>query len=428
MTHQPRSGRQSTSVPGVETEPTGSGVRFGWYLTWTMVMTGLLLGYIPPTLDLVQRWTSTFRTVLLATCTTVALVVTARVIGFSAVGMGRRGLGAAWRIGVIFLAALPWLASSVHPSRSLVWALIPWTSAVLIAVDLPTRRRWWWLVAALGALAALRALTVFGTGGDLATAFETVHPGEGRVVVAIAVIIPLSIIGQVWMWDIVLRLKREADTRTELARTQERLRFAGDLHDIQGHHLQVIALKTELTGRLIGVDNTRARQQSEEANKIARQALNETRALVRGYRQVSLHDELENSADILSSAGIGCLLDVDDARLLQGELGSLLGTLLREATTNVLRHTQARSVDIVVTVEQEVVSLRVDNDGVTVRSDQQKMAEDGTGLLGLTERFAACGGGIDIRGEDHAFTVRGWLPLQSAEPIQFADSSQSVSR
>src|SRR5690606_35384605 len=121
---------------------------------------------------------------------------------------------------------------------------------------------------------------------------------------------------------------------------RERLRFAADLHDIQGHHLQVIALKSELAERLLDTNPDAAREHIHETRTIARQALEETRSLVYGYRDVALADELENAREVLAAAGARCELDIgvlpDDA-----EARRTLALVVREATTNILRHSAA---------------------------------------------------------------------------------------
>ena len=100
----------------------------------------------------------------------------------------------------------------------------------------------------------------------------------------------LFCVAQVWIWDVTMRLDKARTAEAEVAVLRERLRFAGDLHDIQGHQLQAIALKAQLAARLIGVDDELARRHAGDAHALALEALGETRELVQGYRRVGLAD------------------------------------------------------------------------------------------------------------------------------------------
>ncbi|MFC3276308.1 GNAT family N-acetyltransferase, partial [Agromyces mediolanus] len=125
-------------------------------------------------------------------------------------------------------------------------------------------------------------------------------------------------------------------------RHQERLRFASDLHDIQGHHLQVISLKSELAERLLERDPERARALVHEVRLIAKEALEETRSLVAGYRQVAFDEELENAREVLAASGAVCTLRLGPVPSGH-EVQRALGSVVREATTNILRHSEAGS-------------------------------------------------------------------------------------
>ena len=155
---------------------------------------------------------------------------------------------------------------------------------------------------------------------------------------------PTTFLVSGWLWHLISRLDAARTVNSQLAVARERLRFASDLHDIQGHHLQVIALKAELAHRLLATQDPaqhRAAQESiAQVRALAEQAQSETRQLVRDLRVVSLPDELANAKDVLQAAGI----DVDihlDPKIeynLTGDVTRLFGLAVREAATTILRH------------------------------------------------------------------------------------------
>jgi two-component system, NarL family, sensor histidine kinase DesK len=201
-----------------------------------------------------------------------------------------------------------------------------------------------------------------------------------------------------------------AEAREELARNavaEERLRFARDLHDLLGHSLSLIALKSELAGRLAEADPARARVEMADVEAAARRALAEVRDAVSGYRQVSCAQALAEARSALSGAGIAVRLP---ARLpaLPGPVDAALGWVVREATTNVLRHSGARSVTVTLTDDGTEAVLTVTDDGRGPADD----TEPGSGLTGLAERVGALGGALTGgAGRDGGYELRAVLPL-----------------
>jgi two-component system sensor histidine kinase DesK len=199
------------------------------------------------------------------------------------------------------------------------------------------------------------------------------------------------------------------EARDELARSavaEERLRFARDLHDLLGHSLSLIALKSELAGRLAERDPARARAEMADVEAAARRALAEVRDAVSGYRQVSLAQALAEARSALSAAGIS-LRTPTPGRPLPGAVDAVLGWVVREATTNALRHSGACVVTVELTIGEDQVTLVVADDG------RGGTAPAGTGLAGLAERVEAVGGRLDagaagVRG----FRLTATLPLQ----------------
>ncbi|MGY1721073.1 sensor histidine kinase [Blastococcus sp. SYSU DS0552] len=201
------------------------------------------------------------------------------------------------------------------------------------------------------------------------------------------------------------------EAREELARnavTEERLRFARDLHDLLGHSLSLIALKSELAGRLAERDPVRARREMADVEAAARRALAEVRDAVSGYRQVSLAQALAEARSALSAAGIA-LRAPAPGRPLPAPVDAVLGWVVREATTNVLRHSAARSVTVSLAETDEDVELSVTDDG------RGGDAPAGAGLCGLAERVAAVGGRLTHGPVDgRGFRLTASVPLSSA--------------
>jgi two-component system sensor histidine kinase DesK len=210
--------------------------------------------------------------------------------------------------------------------------------------------------------------------------------------------------------------------RGELARqavVEERLRLARDLHDLLGHTLSMITLKSELAGRLIEKDATRAAQEIQDVERVARQALREVRTAVAGYRQPSLHSELDGAREILEAAGIACIID-HAGGILPVEADAALAWAVREGVTNVIRHSRARQCQIRISRANETVQAEVHNDGYTSQSgDAVPM---GSGLIGLTERFRMLGGSVQSGPAPLAgasgFRLVVRLPLQQAATEQ----------
>jgi two-component system sensor histidine kinase DesK len=221
-----------------------------------------------------------------------------------------------------------------------------------------------------------------------------------------------TVLGPLWVWDTAGRLNEARRLSAELAVKDERLRFAADLHDIQGHHLQVIAVKSELAARLAGTDPERAEAEMEEVRRLAADALRDTRAVVQGYRRTTLDDEIANAAKVLEAAGIDARMDLGPAEpgSLPASTRHLLGLVMREATTNVLRHSQARSAEIGYRVADGVARLRVVNDGASRPAAADGGTGTGTGLRTLAGRLDAAAGELTWRHDGGRFLVEAALP------------------
>ncbi|MFN8204428.1 MAG: histidine kinase [Solirubrobacteraceae bacterium] len=190
-----------------------------------------------------------------------------------------------------------------------------------------------------------------------------------------------------------IRANRELrEAREELAERavdQERLRFARDLHDLLGHNLSVIALKAQLARRVLDRDLELARREIADVEEVTRTALAEVREAVSGYRRPTLANELAGARSALDAAGIACTVEHPQVSLPpNGE--EVLAWGVREATTNVIRHSGAHHCEIRILVGLDEAALEVTDDGPAPTPG----ASDGTGLRGLAERAAAAGGRV----------------------------------
>ncbi|MFF7354199.1 MULTISPECIES: sensor histidine kinase [Streptomyces] len=222
----------------------------------------------------------------------------------------------------------------------------------------------------------------------------------------------LVIYGLTRLTDLVRQLH---DTREQLARmavTQERLRFARDLHDLLGYSLSTITLKGELVSRLIATRPELASDETTSLLLVARQALADVRLVSRGYRDMSLRDEAESAAQVLMSAEVRTEVDVRVERL-HPVVDTVLATALREGVTNILRHSKAEICTIKATSGTETVLLTLVNDGVANGGEPDTRSGGGSGLGNLRTRLTSIGGeltaGVD---EDGLFRLVARAPLQ----------------
>ncbi|MFE5240656.1 MULTISPECIES: sensor histidine kinase [unclassified Streptomyces] len=238
-----------------------------------------------------------------------------------------------------------------------------------------------------------------------------------------------------WLAGVVRQLDAARELETRVAVAEERLRFGRDMHDVMGRNLAVMALKSELAVQLAERGRPEAVSQMAEVQRIAQESQREIRDIVRGYREAGLRTELEGALGVLKAAGIDCTVHGvgdDLSTALPGDVQSALGWVVREATTNVLRHGDPRSCAIrLSTAElpggtQEVV-LMVQNDGVPepagpAGGNAGRRPAPGTGLAGLRERLAAHDGTLEagpVPGSDRfRLTARVPLPDRDRSPAR----------
>ena len=195
---------------------------------------------------------------------------------------------------------------------------------------------------------------------------------------------------------------------------EERLRFSRDLHDLLGHSLSTIVVKSELARRLVSVDAERAVAETNDIERLAREALADVRETVSGYRSLSLAQELDGAREALAAGGVRCTVTPAD-RALPARVEAVLAWGVREAVTNVLRHARATSCDIVLAASADAATLEVTDDGVGAAapgSARERPDLPGTGLAGLAERLAAANGRLTSGAlPSGGFRVRAEIPV-----------------
>ncbi|MER6528540.1 histidine kinase [Streptomyces sp. NPDC001508] len=215
-------------------------------------------------------------------------------------------------------------------------------------------------------------------------------------------------------------------TRGELARqavTGERLRFARDLHDLLGFSLSAITLKTELVHQLIETQPARAMKEIDEVLAIAGQSLTDVRKAASGYRALSLQQEIRAAQSMLHAAGVQVRAEGEPGAL-SPHLDTALAATLREAVTNLLRHSNAAHCRISVARQDGAVRLLVENDGVDP-AYHNPAPHSGNGLGNLRTRMTAIGGRLESGiGKDGTFRLVAEAPVRkpsenSAEPRDF---------
>ena len=208
------------------------------------------------------------------------------------------------------------------------------------------------------------------------------------------------------------QLSQAREQIARLAVGEERLRFARDLHDLLGHSLSVIALKSELAGRLIKTTPGLAANEVDDIEQVARDALREVRDAVAGYRQPSLSAELAGAREALTAAGIELRAEGEHMPLPPA-VEAVLAWALREGVTNVMRHSQAKRCTIRIFKKDGSAAVEVVDDG------RGGTPEPGSGLHGLRERVLERGGTLTAEPLPHeGFRLRVTVPLpEVAAPV-----------
>ena len=282
---------------------------------------------------------------------------------------------------------------------------IPWRFMYVVvacAVTLPVRHAGWAvLFSALLAIAFYGARSGWGTVADnWVSLVPFVTNGIGMMVVS----------------RLVVMVRELHEARQEIARlavSEERLRFARDLHDLLGHSLSSITLKSELAGRLLADagEGAGAAKEVHDIQTIARGALREVREAVSGYRSPSLEEELAGAREMLEAAGISCHIH-NGVGVLPTDVRAILTSTVREGVTNVVRHSRAKGCEIRLSQDEDLIRAEVKDDGQGPGPKGAASGAGGNGLAGLAERVEARGGHFEAGPlPDGGFRLRAELPL-----------------
>lgn len=211
------------------------------------------------------------------------------------------------------------------------------------------------------------------------------------------------------------RLAMAQDEIEHLATIAERERIARDLHDLLGHTLSTITLKSELAARLTTADPERAAREIADVERISREALGQVRAAVRGYRSSGLEGEIANAKLALEAAGMD--FDYYFEKLdLAPMAESAMALALREGVTNVMRHSGAESCQVRLEPRANAGVLTISDNG-TLRD--APMPGDG-GLSAMRSRIEALGGSVALRREGQRTVLEVQLPLSGTSVAPLA--------
>jgi two-component system, NarL family, sensor histidine kinase DesK len=303
------------------------------------------------------------------------------------------------------------------PPRTVAAAVVV-DAAIATALTIADRSDWsllFYYVIALGGIRLPRPWNIVSLLATAAVAGVASELGDAGSNAVWGLTLSLLGIGaaMVAMGEIIRSNRELLDARAEVARlavADERVRFARDLHDLLGHSLSVIALKAQLASRRLPHDAEAAASEVADIEKVTREALREVREAVSGYRRPVLDAELAGARTALDAAGIATSID-RPAVELPNDVEAVLAWTVREAATNVIRHSGARNsaIRVVPSLHQATVEVVDDGHGADgVRSG-------GTGLAGLEERLRAAGGRLEAgpRDDGPGFRVRAVVPVAS---------------
>jgi two-component system, NarL family, sensor histidine kinase DesK len=361
-----------------------------------------------------QRWAQGWRRLVLAAGMFVYPIV-------AAAGIAQYSRGAAAVAGYVIVVAFAGCyvlagASGVRLRWGRFWLLIGVMTALFVAMLPLAHENAFFLCAVVVSMAAgasQRYAVPVVTAAVLASlivpwAVQPWHSGPGWIQ---AVTIVFTVLTFYAFAEIARANRALVEARADVARLAseaERARIARDLHDLLGHSLTAITVKSGLARRLAPNESDRSRQEITEVEQLSRQALADVRAAVSGYREVTLAGELARGRELLRASGVAADLPTAIG-VVDGVHQELFGWVVREGLTNVARH--ARASRCTVTVSTWAVEVCDDGvgGGVGVIGGS---ADSGSGLAGLRERVAAAGGSV----EAGPLVPHGWRLRVSLDP------------
>jgi two-component system sensor histidine kinase DesK len=201
-------------------------------------------------------------------------------------------------------------------------------------------------------------------------------------------------------------LKLSQSEVRRLAQVAERERIARDLHDVLGHTLSMIAVKSELAERLVERDVDEARKEIRSMGETARKALADVREAISGYQRQTLDAALEHLRLSLRAADIEPVIEIDEHLDMPARTEGMLALVAREAVTNIIRHSKARHCRIRLESQQSGLTLVVDDDG------GGRIRMDGNGIQGMRARIESLGGTLDV-GSKGPSSLEAKIPLEA---------------
>ncbi|MEV5877705.1 histidine kinase [Streptomyces sp. NPDC052101] len=228
---------------------------------------------------------------------------------------------------------------------------------------------------------------------------------EARGLLLLTLLIGFAMTGVGQLVRTTVELRKARATVAQLAANEERLRLARDLHDLLGHSLSLITLKSELAGRMLPDHPDKAAQQVADIEQVSRQALVDVREAVTGYRRPRLAAELAGTQVALAAAGVTAEVPAEpDLTGVPEESEAALAWALREAVTNVVRHSGADRCLIQLahrqTLDGAMLELTVEDNG-----SGGSGSGPGNGLTGLMERLEKAGGTLEAGRIKHGFRL-----------------------
>jgi two-component system sensor histidine kinase DesK len=330
-----------------------------------------------------------------------------------------------WLVYLGFWFLQPWLDRA--PLRAWLWlafALAVFFPCFMLAHKGPRKSRWVWVLGMLLVAVVYTPFNLSAWGAFIYVATSLPEISESTntfiaLLVAECVVILVEswfLHFNAWVWapatgmtallgmnrlrmaqkervDAKLRMAHEEIE--QLAKTAERERIARDMHDVLGHSLSLIVLKSELAGRLLSSQPARAALEVAEIETTARQALAEVRKTITGYRSEGFASELTRAAQVLETAGVRVNRPVK-APYLTPRHEATLSLVLREAVTNIVRHAGASECSIELSTAENSTQMVIADDG---RGD---IRQEGNGLRGMRERIRELGGSLSL--ESHRGT------------------------
>ena len=317
-----------------------------------------------------------------------------------------------------------WILPSVATERRREGAaLLGAIAALAIALSIAFGDDWLGLLVFLSVAVALALPARPALGGIAAVAVSSIAiTGELEVVVQV-VTFGVLLVAVRRLMELVQELEAARKQVAALAVSEERLRLSRDLHDLLGHNLSLIALKSQVARKLLARDPRAVEREVRDIESVARTSLQEARAAVRALRNASLRAELDAARDALQAAGVDVAISSEGPR--PGDLEAPLAFVVREATTNVIRHARARRCEITVRGSDDSVEVEISDDGIGAPAT----AGEGSGLRGLGERLAAVGGTLDAGASPGGgFRVLARVPLPQRADATAGDEAAAPAR